>query len=62
MDPDTAEALTTAEGGAAIALALAQSDPDSLAAAATLRRSFPPELAAAALTQAGLWRDRKSVV
>ncbi|WP_152363000.1 class I SAM-dependent methyltransferase [Microlunatus speluncae] len=59
MEPATAEALTTAEGTAAIELALAQPDPDGLAAAAALRRSFPPELAAAALTQAGLWRTAR---
>ena len=59
MDAATAEALITAEGAAAIELALAQPDPDSLAAAATLRRSFPPDLAAAALTQAGFWRSAR---
>ncbi len=59
MEPATAEALTTAEGRAAIELALAQPDPDGMAAAAALRRSFSPELAAAALTQAGLWRTAR---
>lgn len=56
MDPATATALTTIEGAAAIELAMEQEDPDSLTAATTLRRAFRPELAAAALTQAVLWR------
>jgi hypothetical protein len=60
MDRATSEALTTAEGRAAIELALAQPDPHALAAATTLRRDFSPELAAAALTQAGLWRTARA--
>ncbi|GAB3755063.1 class I SAM-dependent methyltransferase [Microlunatus parietis] len=56
MDAATATALTTIEGAAAIELAMEQDDPDSLAAATALRRAFRPELAAAALTQAALWR------
>lgn len=60
MDRATAEALTTAEGRAAIELALAQPDPQALAAATAVRRAFPPELAAAALTQAGLWRTARA--
>lgn len=46
--------LATDTGRAALAVAAAQPDPDSLAAATALRAQFPPELAAAALTQVGL--------
>lgn len=60
MDRATAEALTTAAGRAAIELALAQPDPHALAAATAVRREFSPELAAAALTQAGLWRTARA--
>lgn len=41
---------------AALAAAMAEPDPDSLAAASRLRRGFGPELAAAALHQAALRR------
>jgi SAM-dependent methyltransferase len=51
--------LTTDLGRQALALAAEQRDPDSLAAATALRSAFPPELAAAALTQAGLRRSAR---
>lgn len=54
MDQQTAELLASPVGGEALAQALDQRDPGSLAAATTLRAHFPPELAAAALTQASL--------
>lgn len=43
-------------GRAALAAASAEADPTSLAAAERLRREFPPDLAAAALTQVALRR------
>lgn len=46
--------LTSPQGGEAVARALAEDDPSSLAAATRLRAAFPAPLAAAALTQAGL--------
>lgn len=52
--------LQTEAGREALALAVAQRDPDSLAAAAALRARFPPELAAAALTQVGLRRAARA--
>jgi len=51
--------LTTGAGRQALALAAEQRDPDSLAAATALRSAFPPELAAAALTQVGLRRSAR---
>ncbi|WP_036920452.1 class I SAM-dependent methyltransferase [Propionicicella superfundia] len=56
MDAETAELLVSPSGAEAIAAAEAEDDPGSLAAATRLRRSYPPELAAAALTQAALRR------
>jgi hypothetical protein len=58
VTPDAAAAaqLGTPEGQQALAAATAQPDPGSLRAAQTLRRQFPAELAAAALTQAELRR------
>lgn len=60
MEVGTATALTTVEGADALALAAEQDDPDGLAAATVLRRRFPPDLAAAALTQVSLWRSARS--
>lgn len=48
--------LATPAGREALALATAQPDPDSLAAATALRAQVAPDLAAAALTQVGLRR------
>ncbi len=56
MDPLIARALTTDAGDAALAVAGDMADPDSLAAAERMRRQFPAELSAAALTQIGLRR------
>lgn len=56
MDPAVARRLVSDEGRAALELATAQPDPGSLAAAAMLRKSFDPDLAAAALSQAALRR------
>ena len=47
-------------GVEALAAAAAQPDPDSLAAATALRARFPPDLAAAALTQVGLRRSART--
>ena len=44
------------DGAMALEMAAAESDPDSLGAAERLRRRFPSELAAAALTQVALRR------
>lgn len=52
--------LTTDVGRQALALAAGQPDPDSLAAATALRSAFPPELAAAALTQVRLRRSART--
>ena len=52
--------LATDLGQEALALAAAQPDPDSLAAATALRTRFSPELAAAALTQVGLRRSARA--
>nr|NLI51337.1 class I SAM-dependent methyltransferase [Propionibacterium sp.] len=51
MDLQTAEWLVSADAGRALALAAAQPDPESLAAATRLRAAHPPERAAAALDQ-----------
>ncbi|WP_035759657.1 THUMP-like domain-containing protein [Granulicoccus phenolivorans] len=59
MDLVTARQLTGrdgSDGAAALAAAAAEAEPDSLGAASRLRRSFAPDLAAAALTQVGLRR------
>lgn len=56
MDPQLAAWLVSPEAGSALAMAAAQPDPDSLAAAQRLRRDFPPDQAAAALTQVALRR------
>ncbi len=52
--------LATPAGREALAAAAAHPDPDGLAAATALRSRFPPELAAAALTQIGLRRAARS--
>ncbi|WP_241360957.1 hypothetical protein, partial [Escherichia coli] len=49
-----AQQLTSTPGAHALAAALDQSDPNSLAAATALRREFPADLAAAALDQAAM--------
>lgn len=49
-----------AEGARALARAAAEADPDSLRAATRMRREFPPELAAAALTQVVLRRRARA--
>ncbi|MFC2641111.1 MAG: SAM-dependent methyltransferase [Propionibacterium acidifaciens] len=54
MHIELARRLTGPEGAEAVAAAEALPDPDSLAAAEAMRAAFDPELAAAALTQAGL--------
>lgn len=60
MDPDAPALLSTPQGAAALALAAEQPDPTGLAAAQRLRSRFPPELAAAALTQAELRRRART--
>ena len=52
--------LATPAGVEALAAAAAQPDPDSLAAATALRSRFPPDVAAAALTQIGLRRSART--
>jgi len=52
--------LSTPVGVEALAAAAAQPDPDSLAAATALRSRFPPDVAAAALTQIGLRRSART--
>lgn len=52
--------LLTAEGKRALAMAMAEAEPDSLAAASRLRARFSAELAAAALGQAGLRRRARA--
>jgi len=56
MDPQLAGWLVSPEAAPALTAAAAEADPDSLGAAQRLRRDFPPDQAAAALTQAGLRR------
>lgn len=56
MDADVVEQLSTPLGQQALELAAEQADPSSLSAAQVLRAEFPAELAAVALTQAGLRR------
>ena len=56
MDADSVALLTTPAGTDALALAAEQRDPSGLSAAQALRARFPADLAAAALTQAGLRR------
>lgn len=56
MDPAVARRLVSQEGAEALELAQRQPDPDSLAAATSLRRTLDPDLAAAALTQTVLRR------
>lgn len=56
MDLELARWLVSAEAAPALAEAVAQPDPDSLAAASALRRHWPADRAAAALTQASLRR------
>ncbi|TDT34221.1 class I SAM-dependent methyltransferase [Naumannella halotolerans] len=56
MDQPTAELLVSEDGARALAVAAAQPDPTSLAAAAALRTHFPADLAAAALQQIALRR------
>lgn len=52
--------LLTGDGPAAVAAAMAETEPDSLAAASRLRASFAPDLAAAALGQAALRRRARA--
>jgi len=52
--------LSAGQGAAALTAAMAEDDPDSLAAGARLRRDFPAELAAAALSQASLRRRARA--
>ena len=52
--------LATPVGVEALAAAAAQTDPDSLAAGTALRSRYPPEVAAAALTQVGFRRSARS--
>ena len=52
--------LATPTGVEALAAAAAQADPDSLAAATALRSRFPPDGAAAALTQTGFRRSARA--
>ncbi|MEL4505123.1 SAM-dependent methyltransferase [Luteococcus sp. H138] len=52
--------LHTPEGASALALAMAEQDPGSLAAASRLRKQAPPELAAQALGQAQLRRRART--
>ena len=54
MDVQVAQQLTSTPGAHALAAALDQPDPNSLAAATALRREFPADLAAAALDQAAM--------
>ncbi len=56
MDRTTAGWLVSPDAAPALALAAAQPDPDSLAAATRLRAAYPPERAAAALEQVALRR------
>lgn len=56
MEPALAAWLTSEEAVPALAAASAEQDPGSLGAAERLRRLFPPEQAAAALSQAALRR------
>lgn len=56
MDEQTARWLAGPEAAEALQEAAAQADPTSLAAAAALRRSYPPERAAAVLSQEALRR------
>lgn len=53
---EPAAGLHGEQGRAALAAAMAEKDPDSLAAATRLRKDFAPELAAEALGQAALRR------
>lgn len=56
MDLETAEALVSETGERALAAAMTERDPGSLAAAERLRRDFSADLAAAALAQVVLRR------
>ncbi len=58
--PPADHPLAGPAGREALAAAAEQPDPDSLAAATALRARFPPELAAAALTQIGLRRAARA--
>ncbi|MDO5082132.1 MAG: SAM-dependent methyltransferase [Arachnia propionica] len=49
-----------AEGARALVRAAAEADPDSIAAGQRMRREFPPDLAAAALTQVALRRRARA--
>ncbi|MFT4166413.1 MAG: class I SAM-dependent methyltransferase [Microlunatus sp.] len=60
MTRPEAHPLATSAGREALAMAQAQPDADSLAAATALRARFPVELASAALTQVGLRRTAKA--
>lgn len=56
MDPQVARWLVGPEAADALALASAEADPGSLAAAERLRRTLPPDRAAAVLAQVSLRR------
>ena len=56
MDADLARWLVSADAAAALAAAATQTDPGSLAAATAMRRDWPPDHAAAALSQVALRR------
>jgi hypothetical protein len=60
MAGPAAHPLATEQGREALELAARQPDPSSLAAATALRSRFPPELAAAALTQVELRRAARA--
>ncbi|MFT8395412.1 THUMP-like domain-containing protein [Propionibacterium sp.] len=60
MQLEIAQALTTEQGRQAIALAAGLHDPDSMRAAQAMRNQFPPEVAAAALTQVELQRKGRT--
>ncbi|MEO7589311.1 MAG: class I SAM-dependent methyltransferase [Arachnia sp.] len=52
--------ILTEQGRAALAAASLEADPGSLGAAGRMRKQFPPELAAAALTQVALRRRART--
>ncbi|GAB3624368.1 class I SAM-dependent methyltransferase [Mariniluteicoccus endophyticus] len=56
MEPELARTLVSATGRAVLEMASQQDDPTSMAAATALRKDFPPDLAAAALSQTQLRR------
>ena len=56
MEPEVAAWLVSPDAAGALAQAMAEADPGSLGAAQRLRRTLPPERAAAVLEQAALRR------